>query len=84
MIKWMLPKPAKIAEMAAKAAKDAINSLPEDHAAKIAKASEISSQANECLSAITRWLADGKMDDEEEAQLARALEPLVKSIMEKI
>ena len=39
LIKWMLPKPAKIAAMAAAAAKNAINSLPEDKAAKIAKAS---------------------------------------------
>lgn len=84
LIKKMIPSSEKLADMAASAIRDAVNSLPEDRAAQIAKGSAITAQANKVLTAVTKWLADGKVDDTEMAELKRALQPLVELVMAKI
>lgn len=88
MMKWilkkMIPSSDKLAEMAAQAVKDAVNSLPEDKAEKIARGSEITAEANRVLLTVTKWLADGKVDDNEAAELKRALQPLIEMVMAKI
>lgn len=84
LLKKLLPSPESISDMAAKAFRDTVNSLPEEQSAKIAKSSEIALQANKVVESVSKWLADGKMDDDEQARLSRALLPLVKGIMERI
>lgn len=84
LIKMMIPSSEKLADMAASAIKDAVNSLPEDRAAQVAKGSAITAKANEVVTTITKWLADGKVDDTEMAELKRALQPLFELVMSKV
>lgn len=84
LIRWLIPSSEKLAKMAAEAARDCINSLPEDHAAKIAKSAEIAEQANAVVAKLSGWLADGKMDEAETEELARALLPLVDKVKARI
>ena len=88
MIKWLLkmlvPSSDKLSVMAAQAVRETINSLPDDRSAKLMKSSQIASQANKVVEQITKWLADGKMSDEETQELANAVKPLIEMIREKI
>ena len=84
ILKFLIPNPEKLSVMAAQAVKETINNLPEDHAQKLMKSSEIASEANKVVEHITKWLADGKMSDEETQELARALKPLFEKIQEKL
>lgn len=88
MIKWLLkmlvPSSDKLSVMAAQAVRETINSLPNDRTEKLMKSSQIASEANKVVEHIAKWLADGKMSDEETQELANALKPLIEKIMEKI
>ena len=88
MLKWLLkmlvPSSDKLSVMAAQAVRETINSLPDDRTAKLMKSSQIASEANKVVEQITKWLADGKMSDEETQELANALKPLLEMIREKI
>ena len=48
------------------------------------KSSQIAAEANKVVEQIAKWLADGKMSDEETQELANALKPLLETIREKI
>lgn len=80
LVKWMIPSSEKLAKMAAEAARDCINSLPADHATRVARSAKIAEQASQVVSKLTSWLADGKMDEAETEELARALLPLVDKV----
>lgn len=88
MMKWilkkMIPSSEKLADMAASAIRDTVNSLPEDRAAQIAKGSAVTAKANEVITTVTKWLADGKVDDTEMAELKQALQPLFELVLTKI
>lgn len=58
--------------------------MPADHTEKLMKSSEIAAEANKVVEHITKWLADGKMSDEETQELANALKPLLEKIREKL
>ena len=77
ILRWLVPSSEKLAKMAAEAARDCINSLPEDHSARVARSAKIAEQANQVVFKLSSWLADGKMDEAETEELARALLPLV-------
>lgn len=88
MIKWLLkmlvPSSDKLSVMAAQAVRETINSLPDDRSAKLMKSSQIAADANKVVEHIAKWLADGKMSDEETQELANALKPLIETIREKL
>ena len=88
MIKWILkmlvPSSDKLSVMAAQAVRETINSLPDDRSQKLMKSSQIAAEANKVVEHIAKWLADGKMSDEETQELANALKPLIEKIREKI
>lgn len=88
MTKWLLkmlvPSSDKLSVMAAQAVRETINSLPDDRTVKLIKSSQIAAEANKVVEQIAKWLADGKMSDEETQELANALKPLVEKIREKI
>ena len=88
MIKWLLkmlvPSSDKLSVMAAQAVRETINSLPDDRAEKLMKSSQIAADANKAVEQIAKWLADGKMSDEETQELANALKPLIETIREKL
>ena len=88
MTKWLLkmlvPSPDKLSVMVAQAVRETINSLPDDHTEKLMKSSQIAAEANKVVEHIAKWLADGKMSDEETQELANALKPLLEKIREKI
>ena len=48
------------------------------------KSSQIAAEANKVVEQITKWLADGKMSDEETQELANELKPLLEMIREKL
>lgn len=84
LLKKMMPSAETIAKMAAAQVKEWVNALPEDRAQQIAKGSAAVEEANKVIAAVTKWLADGKMDDEEVRELQRALLPLIETIMKRI
>lgn len=88
MTKWLLkmlvPSSDKLSAMAAQAVRETINSLPDDRTEKLMKSSQIAAEANKVVEQIAKWLADGKMSDEETQELANALKPLIEKIREKI
>ena len=82
--KMLIPDAKELSVMAAQAVRETINSLPDDRTEKLMKSSQIAAEANKVVEQITKWLADGKMSDEEAQELANALKPLIEMIREKI
>ena len=81
-IKLLIPKPAKIAEMAAEAIAKTINES--NKAELIAKYDSYAVKLTELQTFIVKLLEDGKIDDEEKAKIAAMLEPIMTKITEKI
>ena len=79
--KMLIPDAKQLSVMAASACQEFINQQPEDRAAQIARASEIASKLSDLQSAVSRALADGKLDDNETAKLAEMLEPVMGKIV---
>ena len=82
--KMLIPDAKQLSVMAAQAVRETINSLPYERSAKLMKSSQIASEANKVVEHIAKWLADGKMSDEETQELANVLKPLLEMIREKI
>ena len=71
VFKMFMPDAKQMSVMAASACQEFINKQPDERSARIARASEIASKLSELQSSVSRALADGKLDDEETAKLAR-------------
>ena len=82
LIKWFMPKPAAIAEMAAEAIAKAINES--DKTEIIKKYDAYAVKLTELQTFIVKLFEDGKIDDTEKAKIADMLEPIMKKITEKI
>ena len=84
MAKMFMPDAKQLSVMAASACQEFINKQPEERSARIARASEIASRLSELQSTVSRALADGKLNDEESANLASMLEPVVRKILSNV
>ena len=82
LIKWFMPKPRAIAEMAAEAIAKAINES--DKAELIAKYDSYAVKLTELQTFIVKLLEDGKIDDSEKAKIAEMLTPIMEKITENI
>ena len=81
-IKLFIPKPAKIAEIAAEAIAKAINQSNKTEL--IAKYDSYAIKLTELQTFIVKLLEDGKIDDSEKAKIAEMLTPIMEKITENI
>ena len=81
-IKLFIPKPAKIAEMAAEVIAKTINES--NKAELIAKYDSYAVKLTELQTFIVKLLEDGKIDDSEKAKIAEMLTPIMEKITENI
>lgn len=84
VFKMFMPDAKQMSVMAASACQEFINKQPEERSARIARASDVASRLSDLQSTVSRALADGKLDDEETARLAGALEPVMGKIVSAI
>ena len=82
LIKWLMPKPAAIAEMAAEVIAKTINES--NKAELIAKYDSYAVKLTELQTFIVKLLEDGKIDDTEKAKIAEMLTPIMEKITENI
>lgn len=82
LIKWFMPKPATLANMAAEAIAKAINES--DKTDIIKQYDGYAAKLTELQTFIVKLLEDGKIDDTEKAKIADMLEPIMTKITEKI
>ena len=82
LVKLFIPKPAKIAEIAAEAIAKAINES--NKAELIAKYDSYAIKLTELQTFIVKLLEDGKIDDAEKAKIAEMLTPIMEKITENI
>ena len=81
-IKLFIPKPAKIAEIAAESIAKAINESNKTEL--IAKYDSYAVKLTELQTFIVKLLEDGKIDDSEKAKIAEMLTPIMEKITENI
>ena len=81
-IKLFIPKPAKIAEIAAEAIAKAINESNKTEL--IAKYDSYAIKLTQLQTFIVKLLEDGKIDDSEKAKIAEMLTPIMEKITENI
>ena len=82
LIKWLMPKPAAIAEMAAEVIAKTINES--NKAELIAKYDSYAVKLTELQTFIVKLLEDGKIDDSEKSKIAEMLTPIATKITEAI
>lgn len=82
LLKWFLPTPEQMADVAVDAIAKFINSS--DKTETIAKYSAYASQLAEVQTYASKWLLDGKISDDEKVELKRALLPLAQKIVEAV
>lgn len=82
LVKLFIPKPAKIAEIAAEAIAKAINES--NKAELIAKYDSYAIKLTQLQTFIVKLLEDGKIDDSEKAKIAEMLTPIMEKITENI
>lgn len=82
LIKWFMPSADQIADMAVKVAADFINSS--DKTELIAKYGSAADEFTKVQAKITSWLRDGKIDEQEKAELKRALLPLAEKLVAEV
>ena len=82
LIKWLMPKPAAIAEMAAEVIAKTINES--NKAELIAKYDSYAIKLTGLQTFIVKLLEDGKIDDSEKAKIAEMLTPIMEKITENI
>ena len=82
ILKLFIPKPSTLATYAAKGVQEAINGSGKDE--QIAKYSKLADSATDVQKFITSILLDGKIDDIEREDIAKKLEPLMKTLVEFI
>lgn len=84
LLKWLMPSSQKIADYAADAFQKVVNDKLADKKDYIVRGAQISEQVVKVQEYLTKWLADGSMDDEEKAVLSSALKPLVDMVVERL
>ena len=82
ILKLFIPKPATLANYSAKTIQQAINGSGKEQL--IAKYSNLANSATDVQKFITSILLDGKIDDIEREDIAKKLEPLMKTLIEFI
>ena len=82
IIKWLMPKPRAIAEMAAEVIAKTINES--DKTELIKQYDGYAVKLTELQTFIVKLLEDGKIDDTEKAKIADMLTPIMEKITEKI
>ena len=82
LIKWLMPKPATLANMAAEAIAKAINES--DKTDIIKQYDGYAVKLTELQTFIVKLLEDGKIDDAEKAKIAEMLTPIATKITEAI
>lgn len=82
LIKWFMPNAEQITDMAVKVAADFINSS--DKTELIAKYGTAADEFTKIQAKITSWLKDGKIDEQEKAELYRALLPLAEKLVREV
>ena len=82
LIKLFIPKPAKIANIAAEVIAKTINES--DKGELIAKYDSYAVKLTELQTFIVKLLEDGKIDDTEKAKIAEMLTPIMEKITEAI
>lgn len=79
LIKWFMPSPKKLANMASEKIQSAVNSSGKEDL--ISKYASMADSATEIQKWITEILADGKIDDLEKQEISDKLEPLLKKVV---
>ena len=82
ILKIFLPKPATLANYAAKGVQEAINGSGKEEL--IAKYSNLANKATEVQKFVTSILLDGRIDDIEREDIAKKIEPLMKTLVDFI
>ena len=82
ILKLFIPKPATLANYAAKGVQEAINGSGKEEL--IAKYSNLANKATEVQKFVTSILLDGRIDDIEREDIAKKIEPLMKTLIEFI
>ena len=82
ILKIFLPKPATLANYAAKGVQEAINGSGKEEL--IAKYSNLANKATEVQKFVTSILLDGKIDDIEREDISKKIEPLMKTLIDFI
>lgn len=82
LVKWFMPKPKSLANMAARAAADFVNSTGKEEA--ITTFFEKTQDLFKAQQLITKWLSDGKFDENEVAELEAELMPLMETVYGKV
>lgn len=82
ILKLFIPKPATLATYAAKGIQEAINGSGKEQL--IAKYSNLANSATDVQKFVTSILLDGKIDDIEREDIAKKIEPLMKTLVEFI
>ena len=82
LIKWLMPKPKALANMAAEAIAKAINES--DKTDIIQQYDGYAVKLTELQTFIVKLLEDGKIDSAETDKIAEMLTPVLEKIMEKI
>ena len=82
LLKWLMPKPAAIAEMAAEVIAKTVNESNKTEL--IAKYDSYAVKLTELQTFIVKLLEDGKIDDSEKAKIAEMLTPIATKITEEI
>ncbi len=82
LFKWIIPQPKDIAKLVATGAADFINSTNKQEA--IATFMEKSKSFQDAQFLVTKWLADGKIDEAEKVELEEKLVPICELVYTRI
>lgn len=82
LLKWLMPSPEDIAKTVAKAAADFVNGAGRQDA--IASFVDKSRPFQDAQAIVTRWLADGTLDESEVKELEQKLVPVARALVEAI
>lgn len=82
LLKMFMPSADQIADMAVKTVAEFINSSGKTEL--IAKYGTAADEFTKIQAKITSWLKDGKIDEQEKAELKRALLPLAEKLVKEV
>ena len=82
LIKMCMPRADQIADIAVNAAADFINES--DKTETIAKYGTIADEFTKVQAKLTGWLKDGKIDEQEKAELKTLLLPLAEKLVSEV
>jgi hypothetical protein len=82
LLRWFMPSAEQITDLAVKVVSEFVNSS--DKTELIAKYGSYADQITKVQSKITGWLKDGKIDEQEKAELTRALLPLAEKLVKEV